>query len=821
MDSLFAEVILPFPLAGTFTYRVPEPMHTHLVRGMRVIVPFGKRKLYTGIVYFIHKLPPQSGITVKDIHEALDEYPIINIRQFQLWDWIADYYQTTLGEVMKAALPSGLKLESETKVYLHDDYDRDTPLNTTQQKIADYLQEGKPHTITEISKRIGQQHIMPALDTMVQWGIISLSESIADDYRPKTERYVTLHESIEQAEQLQPIFDQLKNAPKQTELLMRYLSLSGYMQTDKAKPVKKAVLLEQAQASDAALKQLTDKNILAIVKQDVTRLTSEAITQQPPRPLTPTQQNALTQIKQHWDTHETVLLHGVTSSGKTELYIQLIDECLAQGKQALYLVPEIALTTQLTDRLQAVFGQRLGVYHSRFSDAERVEIYQNVLQKKGYQVILGVRSSIFLPFDHLGLIIIDEEHDASYKQQDPAPRYHARNTALVLAQLHQAKSLLGTATPAIETYHNAQTGKYGLVELQTRYKDIQLPAITVVDMQEARRKKLITGHFSDLLIAKMQTALQRKEQIILFQNRRGYAPYMECKECSTVPHCANCDISLTLHRKMNRLVCHYCGYTTPIPRSCPACGSEHLFDHGLGTERVEAEVRQLFPNARIARMDLDTTRKKYAHKTLIQDFANHKTDILIGTQMVSKGLNFNDVNLVAILNADQLLNQPDFRAYERAFQLLEQVSGRAGRMHKQGEVIIQTSHATSNIIQQVASHNYAALYHEQNAERKRFHYPPYSRLIQLTLKHREEDTVDAAGKYLAQTLQQLFGTRCSDSVTPITARIQNLYLRQLLLRIETNASIVKAKQLIQNIIEQLRQQTTYKNVTITIDVDPM
>ena len=514
-------------------------------------------------------------------------------------------------------------------------------------------------------------------------------------------------------------------------------------------------------------------------------------------------------------------MHGVTSSGKTEVYIHLIEEQLSLGKQVLYLVPEIALTTQLTNRLQTVFGHKLGVYHSKFSDAERVEIYQDLLQQKSYEIILGVRSSIFLPFSRLGLIIVDEEHETSYKQQDPAPRYNARNMAIILGKIHHCKTLLGSATPSVETYYNATTGKYGLVEMTNRYKNLQMPIITTVDMKEAARKKEMTEDFSDILVSKIQAALERKEQVIIFQNRRGYAPFIQCKECGHVPHCANCDVSLTLHKKQGLMICHYCGYTQPIPQTCPNCHSSLINDIGLGTEKIEEEVMKLFPTAIVARMDLDTTRSKNAYKRIIDDFSDHKIDILIGTQMVSKGLSFDDVSLVAVLNADNLLNAADFRAHERAFQLLEQVSGRAGRMHKQGEVILQTRNPDNPIIRFVERHDYISMYETQLNERLLFHYPPFYRVILLSVKHRDAHMANRASNMLARLLQQIFGKRSSDAIPPIIPRVQNVFIRQIILKIESTASASKAKQLIQSAITQLHNIPEFKNVPITIDVDPM
>ena len=816
---MFAEIILPFAISGTFTYKLPDNA-IPAQPGMRVIVPFGERKFYTGIIYKLSEKPPQ-GINLKELTEIIDEYPIITPKQFAIWEWMADYYQVSLGEIYKAAVPAGLKIESETKVTLLEDFEAQERLTPKQLHIISLLEDGKPHNAQELAKQLGTSQLLPTLYKLVDIGAILLSEGVESSYRPKMETYVSLNTRIENQEQLQKIFNKLARSPQQTKLLMQYLSLSNYMQTGQATGVKKKELLSLSGISPTICKELENKEILYSYQQQTDRIKKNDCTIEKPKELNDAQQKAIDNIHSEWEKQDIVLLHGVTSSGKTEVYIHLIEEQLAQGKQVLYLVPEIALTTQLTNRLQAVFGHKLGVYHSKFSDAERVEIYQDLLKERNYEVVLGVRSSIFLPFSRLGLVIVDEEHETSYKQQDPAPRYHARNMAIVLGKIHHCKTLLGTATPSIETYYNATTGKYGLVEMAKRYKGLQMPDITIVDMKEAARKKETTEDFSDVLVSKIQTALERKEQIIIFQNRRGYAPFMQCKECGHVPHCANCDVSLTLHKKQGLMICHYCGYTQPIPKTCPNCHSSLINDIGLGTEKIEEEVAKLFPNAKVARMDLDTTRSKNAYKQIIDDFSEHKVDILIGTQMVTKGLSFDDVSLVAVLNADNLLNAADFRAHERAYQLLEQVSGRAGRMHKQGEVVLQTRNPDNPIIRFVEKHDYAAMYETQLNERSLFHYPPFYRVILLSVKHRDAHTANGAGNTLAGILQQIFGKRSSDAIPPIVPRVQNVFIRQIILKIESTASASKAKLLIQSAINQLHSIHAYKNVPVIIDVDPM
>lgn len=818
---MYIDVILPLPLAGTFTYGVPEEMNVQPKPGMRVIVPFGKKKMYTAVVYSVHIHDVELNYAIKDIICFLDDAPVLRHTQLKFWDWISDYYMAPLGDVYKAALPSAMKLESETKVVLNDDFEAEEPLPAHLQKILFLLSDNKPHALGELSRRLEVKNLMPSLNRLVSINAVFIDEMLTAGYKPKVETCIVLHPRFSQKEQLQSAFSELAKAPKQMSLLMYYLDLSGFMQTGKALEISKKTLIEKSKATTALLNNLVQRNIFVQSTKRINRLTAADAALAEEVQLNDAQKLALQQINSSFVQKDIVLLHGITSSGKTELYIKLINQALAQGKQVLYLVPEIALTTQLTSRLQVVFGKQLGVYHSKFSDAERVEIYQNLLKDDGYNVILGVRSSVFLPFRQLGLIIVDEEHEGSYKQQDPSPRYNARNAAIVLARMHGAKTLLGTATPSVETYFNAKNGRYGLVELHSRYKDILLPEINVVDTKEAYRKKLMTGHFSDELVEKMQAALQRKEQIILFQNRRGYAPYVECKACGTVPKCPHCDVSLTVHKMLNIMVCHYCGYTQSLIHKCPACGSNELTDRGFGTEMIEDEIKQLFPDVRVMRMDLDTTRSRNSYQKIISDFEQHKVDVLVGTQMVSKGLNFNDVSLVAVLNADNLLHQPDFRAYERAFQMLEQVSGRAGRMHGRGEVVLQTSNPENMVIQKVVEHDYAGLYQNQIAEREMFRYPPYFRLLQIEIKHRDVHKLDEAAKQLAANLQHIFGNRCSQVVIPVIGRIQNLYIRQILLRIEVAASVVKAKELLRNQIEWLHQNSDYKETIISVDVDPV
>lgn len=640
-----------------------------------------------------------------------------------------------------------------------------------------------------------------------------------NDYTARTEVYISLHPQYTDIEQLQPVFDSLKRAPKQKQLLELFLELSDAFD-GAPHAIEQRLLIEQSGQSTAILRTLIEKQVLQATHEVVSRIPSYDADVQPAHPLTEQQQRAVADIEQGFAAGKVCLLHGVTSSGKTEVYIHLIRQMLAQGKQVLYLVPEIALTTQLTDRLKKVFGNQLGVYHSRFSDNERVEIYRDLLTSAEAKVILSARSGVFLPFKNLGLVIVDEEHDSSYKQQDPAPRYHARSVAVMMAQAASAHVLLGTATPAIETYHNALSGKYHLVEMTERYAGLSLPHITMIDLQRQYHRKEMYEHFSDPLVERIREQLSQGKQIIVFINRRGYAPYIGCKRCGYVPKCCNCDVSLTYHKRTHSLVCHYCGYTISEPQQCPSCGGE-WHDFGVGTERVEDEVNALFPEARVARMDLDTTRNKNSHQRIINAFARHEVDILIGTQMVTKGLHFNDVSLVAVLNADTMLQSPDFRSYERAFQMLEQVAGRAGRTGSQGEVMIQAFRPDTPVYAFLQKHDYAAFYAEQIKERRTFRFPPFYRLIVLTLKHRDYSRLDTAARELSERLQAVFGNRCSGVIVPPVARVQNLSLRVIRLRIESQASFAQAKQLVMQHIAYVQTLPNCKGTIIQPDVDPM
>lgn len=817
----YIDVIVPLPLGATFTYSVPDEWADAVRIGMRVVVPFGKKKMYTAIVSVVHTFKPQTIYEVKDVICLLDSQPVLRYPQLKFWDWIGSYYQAYPGDVYQAAVPAGLKLESETQVCINPDFEAETILSDKEQRILDALSDGKPVSVMELNKAADMRDVLPTLKVLLEKGAVEVNEALTEKFRAKTDTFVRLSDEARDADTLRRFFDELGRAKKQLDVLMMYIDLSKCLMPAKQREVSRKELLEKSGASSAVLLGLVERGVLETYVKEIGRLDVSEIETAAVFPLNTFQKITMLEIEKQFAEKPVVLLHGVTSSGKTEIYIHLIQKVLAEGKQVLYLVPEIALTTQLTSRLKRVFGKRLGVYHSKFSDAERVEIWNNVLNDKTYDVIIGVRSSIFLPFRQLGLVIVDEEHESSYKQYDPSPRYHARNASIVLASMHGAKTLLGTATPSIESYYNAETGKYGLVELHQRHEEMQMPVIEVVDTKEAYRKKLMEGHFSDVLLEKIKKALANKEQIILFQNRRGYAPYIECKACAYVPKCKNCDVSLTVHKVFNTLTCHYCGYTESIPSLCPACKTPGLNTKGFGTEKIEDEIKEIFPEARVSRMDLDTTRSKKSFEKLIADFEQHKVDILVGTQMVTKGLDFEHVSLVGILNADNMLNFPDFRAHERAYQLMAQVSGRAGRKNKRGLVILQTSLPEHTVIGQVIRNDYAAMYKLQTEERRFFKYPPYFRMIQITLRHKDVQVVKQAAFAMGNSLRAVFGSRVLGPIDPPVSRIQNLFIKQIILKFEAEASPAKAKEILQEISDQLLAEAKFKSVRIGLDVDPM
>lgn len=822
----YIDVILPLPLpGGSLTYSLPAEWADSVRPGCRVVVPLGRKKYYTGIVERLHGERPE-GYAVKEASALLDARPLLLPRQFELWRWLADYYLCTPGDVYKAALPSGLKLESETRVEYNPDFAATAPLPEREQRLLDLLATEPEQSVTALEKASGLKNVLPLVRSLLEREAIFVKEELKRTYKPRTETRVRLTAAARNEHRLHIWFDELgRRAPRQLDLLMKHLELSGFLGGQEEREVPKAELLQRAQASPAVFNGLVERGILEVCQREVGRLDRQPATAapQPLNPLDAAQRQAYEEILASFRERNVCLLYGVTGSGKTEIYIHLMEETLRQGRQVLYLLPEIALTTQITERLRRVFGQRLGVYHSKFPDAERVEIWQKQLSDTPYDIILGVRSSVFLPFTRLGLVIVDEEHENSYKQQDPAPRYNARNTAIMLASLCGAKTLLGTATPAVDTWYNATTaGKYGLVRLEHRYREMQLPEIVPVDVKELRRKKLMGGGpFSPLLLRYIREAMAAQEQVILFQNRRGFAPMTECHTCGWVPKCQNCDVSLTYHKGLHQLTCHYCGYTTPLPHRCPACEGTDLRNRGFGTEKIEDEVRTLFPEARVARMDLDTTRSRTAYERIIGDFQQGRTDILIGTQMVSKGLDFDRVSIVGILDADTMMNYPDFRAYERAYQLMAQVAGRAGRKNRRGRVVLQTRDIANPIIPQVIANDYEGMAAQQLAERQMFRYPPFYRLVYVYLKHRNEPLLDLMADTMAARLRAIFAHRVLGPDKPPVARVQTLFIRKIIVKIETGASMARARELLKRVQAEMVAEDRFKSLIVYYDVDPM
>lgn len=819
----YVDVIVPLPIAGEYTYSLPPALEGKVHGGCRVVVPFGPKKYYTAIVVSVHDSAPEAYET-KDILEVLDERPVLLKRQFDFWQWVSDYYLCTIGDVYKAALPSGLKLESETMVVYNPDFEASGPLPPKEQLLLDLLSANPEQCVTQLEKAAGIRNILPVVRSLLEKEAVCIKEELKRSYKPKTEIRVRLAGNMrtEKALQFQMNMLDRPKTEKQLAVLMKYVELSGWNGTDETlKEVSRKRLTEAAGVSPAVLDALVRKQVLEVYSSEVGRLDGGRYDTLPLNPLSEAQRRAFYQIMSLFQTRNVCLLHGVTASGKTEIYIHLIEQAIQAGKQVLYLLPEIALTTQITERLRRVFGERLGIYHSKFPDAERVEIWNKQLSDRDYDVILGVRSSVFLPFRRLGLVIVDEEHENTYKQQDPAPRYHARSAAIMLASMFGAKTLLGTATPSLESYHNALSGKYGFVQLTERHQQIRLPQIELVDIKELARKKRMTAQFSPYLLQKIREALENREQVILFQNRRGFAPMIECRTCGWVPKCRNCDVSLTYHKGLNQLTCHYCGCTYPVPRSCPACGGVELVNRGFGTEKVEDDIKAIFPEARVARMDLDTTRTRSAYERIISDFQNGKTDILIGTQMVSKGLDFDRVSVVGILNADSMLNYPDFRSYERAFQLMAQVAGRAGRKNGQGLVVLQTKSPDLPLIREVMDNDYLRMYREQMEEREMFRYPPFYRLVYVYLKHRKEDVLDQAADWMAQCLRKGLGERILGPDKPPVARIQTLYIKKIVVKVEQQASMSKVRAYLRSVQQALMEDRRFRSLTVYYDVDPM
>lgn len=823
MQQYYAEVLLPLPLYSTFTYHIPDEMVGKIKVGYRVIVPFGRKKSYTAIVTAVSPIAPQ-GYEVKDITMMLDDYPIIRHPQLKLWEWISEYYLSAPGDVYKAAIPAGLKVESETFIELNNDFEEneENRLNEREIIVCQLLDHNGRMTPAEIEKKTGFKNVEAVVSHLLEREAIIISEKLVERYRSRKETYVKLTAIQGDNNAIHVAFEKVKGAKKQETTLLALIELSGF--TQKATPLKEVSrqeLLERSGTTPAIVKAMADKGIVEIYKKEINRFRYNGLVGGELPKLSEAQSKALDEIHRSFISHDISLLHGVTSSGKTEIYIHLISYILNQGNQALYLVPEIALTTQLTHRLQRVFGDKVIIYHSKFSDNERVDIWKKLLTSREPCVVIGARSSLFLPFSNLSLVIVDEEHESSYKQQDPAPRYNARDVATVLASMHGAKTLLGSATPSIETYFKATSGKYGFIELSERFDGVKLPEIEIIDMNLARRKRTTTGTFSERTRTLATETISRGEQVIFFLNRRGYAPLARCKQCGWVPKCENCDVSLTYHRRYNQLICHYCGATHPLPNICPACKDPGVDVLGYGTERVEDEVETTFPDVKIARMDLDTTRNKDGYENIIDDFSKRRSQILVGTQMVTKGLDFDGVSLVGVINADSLINFPDFRATERAFNMLEQVAGRAGRRQAQGIVTIQTTQPSHPILSFLKNHDYKGYYEDEIDERKRFNYPPFTRLIYIYLKHRDNDTLTELSVIYSNKLRELFGNRVFGPEEPMIGRIQSLYIRKIMLKIEVNASMKKVKAILRNTFEQMHQNPRMKGLVIYYDVDPM
>ncbi|QAA80436.1 primosomal protein N' [Aequorivita sp. H23M31] len=812
----FVDVILPIPLNQTFTYSINQDEAAFLRPGMRVAVPFGKTKVYTAIVHKVHVQAP-AGYETKSIDHILDQVPIITDFQLRHWKWMASYYMCSLGVVVKAALPSAFLLESETVVKLvaKTEVDHDT-LTDDEYLVYEALQHQSSIHINGIRSILDRKNVVSVIQKLIEKGIVEVEETIYEKYSPKLKRYLRLAAAYSSEEKLRELLDTLNRAPKQSEVLMTFFTLKSQSK----KPIEASTIQKKSNASSAVIKSLIDKGVFEEYFIQKDRIEYSGKSSVDIKTLNEPQQIAFHQIKDSFKAVDVVLLHGVTSSGKTEIYAKLIEETLESGKQILYMLPEIALTTQLISRLQRYFGERISVYHSRFSVNERVEVWKSVLDKKPKsQIIVGARSALFLPFSNLGLVVVDEEHEPSFKQYNPAPRYNARDSAVVLANLHGAKLLMGSATPSLESYYNAKIGKYGLVELKKRFGNVQMPEIELVDIREKNKKKQMTGHFSDRLLEEMHEVLKNGEQIILFQNRRGFSPVVECTTCGVAPQCRNCDVSLTYHQNKNQLRCHYCGYHTTMMLNCIACGSQTLDTKGFGTEQIETELKTLFPKNKIARMDQDTTRGKHAYSKLIDALDNQEIDILVGTQMLAKGLDFRNIGLVGVMNADSLLHFPDFRAHERSFQLLQQVAGRAGRTEKRGKVLIQTFNPYHQILRQVSVNDYGEMSKEQLHERYQYKYPPFFRIIKIEFKDKSFSKVESASHWFAKALKSKFGENILGPEQPPVGRVRNKFIFNVLMKIPKDQSLEATKKYIANVERSFASIKDFASVRINVDVD--
>lgn len=821
--TLFVDVILPLSIPRTYTYRVPFELNEAVSEGIRVIVPFGKSKYYTAIVRSVHQEVPKN-YTAKYIEAVLDDLPIVTPTLFKLWEWISDYYMADIGDVMNAALPSNFKLASETKLSLHPEFNRiDSELSDREFAVVEALEVQDELTLKEVAEIVKIKTIQPLIKALIEKRIAIVSEELNAKYSPKYATFIQVSERIDSNERLSSILNELEASKRnemQVNALLKIIELVGWRPSGQIPVFKKTLLTHDV--SESSIATLAKKELITVFSAEISRLNDHTDDIKTIKELSENQFIAYESIKTSFTEKDVVLLHGVTSSGKTEIYVKLIQEQLEKGKQVLFLLPEIALTTQLISRLRKYFGDLVGVYHSRFNQNERIEIWNKVLTNDPdkFRIILGARSSVFLPFQNLGLIIVDEEHENSFKQYDPSPRYNARDTAIVLGSLYRAKVILGSATPSIESYFNAKEGRYSLVELFERFGGVQMPEIQCADLEKETKQKTMKSHFSSFLITEMENALKNEEQIILFQNRRGYNPIWSCEMCAWTPQCKNCDVSLTYHKSSNALKCHYCGYFVSPPSSCGGCGSRKLKMLGFGTEKIEDELSIYFPLINVQRMDLDTTRAKNAYQNIITDFENREVDVLIGTQMVTKGLDFDNVGLVGILSADQMLNFPDFRAFERSYHLMSQVAGRAGRKAKRGKVVVQTFDPNHWIIQKVMQHDYIGMYTQEIIERRNFHYPPFFRIIILRLKHRNSDVLEMGSITLAKTLEVIFKDRLLGPEAPPVGRVRNMFIKNITIKFEREASPKKVKSIIQEKINVFLSNHDFRSIRVDIDVDP-
>ncbi len=818
VQKYFADIILPLPLSKLYTYLVPHAFIEQVTCGKRVLVQFGSKKYYTGIIKTIHQRMPDAR-SIKPILAVIDDSLVVTGIQLKIWEWMANYYLCGIGDVYKAALPSGLKMESESKLVINPEFMQADSLTGDEMILYQLVHDRNVASIKEIIQIFGHRNASENIKSLVNKQAMIVQEVINDGYKPKLETFIRLNEKYQDAAHLQEALESLNKAPAQKNLFMAYLSIIQEKHQGKYDEVLKTELLERAGTTGPTLKSLIEKGYFVSRKKRVNRLFREITEVEPLKKLTDSQSAALEQIRKSFSEGKVTLLHGITSSGKTEIYIHLIHEQLIKNRQVLYLLPEIALTSQIISRLRKVFGNQVVIYHSRFTDNERVETYNRVKDEQAL-LVLGVRSSVFLPFRSLGLVIVDEEHENTYKQFDPAPRYHARDASIILAGLHQAKVLLGSATPSLESYYNVLTDKYSLVSLFTRYQGIQLPEVKIADLFRARKRKQMVSLFAPELYNAIQEALNNQEQVILFQNRRGFSPFIECLDCNYIPHCKHCDVTLTYHKKINRLICHYCGFSRNTPAQCPACSSTKIETRGFGTEKIADEIQLIFSDAKIARMDLDTTRKKDAYENIITAFEDHKIDILIGTQMITKGLDFDKVSLVGILNADNMFNFPDFRAFERSYQLISQVSGRAGRKKKQGRVVIQTSNPDHPVIQHVLKDDFEKMVQEQMAERRQFKYPPFVRLIKIVVKHKDSGQLKEVSNALVRRLNIDFRGSILGPQSPLVGRMKNWYLMHIFIKLKKDEELPEKKERLRKLIDSFLSEKGRSSTQIYADVDP-